>query len=83
MWTDPDNNIHKQLNVQQVAWCSDWPSGSTFIPALFETGQEYNTGGFSEPSVDEAISEVSSLPGRGPAGRVAELDRTIMQDFFP
>ncbi|MCH1867388.1 ABC transporter substrate-binding protein [Nocardioides sp. CFH 31398] len=83
VWTDPDNNIYQELNVRGVAWCSDWPSASTFIPALFESGQEYNTGNFSEQEVDDRIGEISSLPVEEQPAAWADLDRTIRQDYFP
>ena len=64
-------------------WCSDWPSGSTFIPSLFRGGATYNTGGFAEESIDEMIAEVPNLPIEEQADAWGEIDEKIMTEFFP
>ena len=83
VWTDPDNNIHKKLNVQGTAWCQDWPSAATFIPPLFKTGEFYNTGKFSEKAVDDRIAEIPTLPLAEQPAAWGDLDEMIMQDYFP
>ncbi|WP_121251012.1 ABC transporter substrate-binding protein [Nocardioides ferulae] len=83
VWTDPDNPIYKKINVAGVAWCSDWPSGATFIPALFQSDQLYNTGGFSEASIDERIKAVTSMPLEDQPGEWNAIDQEIMTNYFP
>lgn len=83
VWADPDNDIHQKLNVQGVTWISDWASGSTFIPPLFQTGQMFNTGGFSEKSVDDQIKEIAKLPADEQADAWGALDKEIMTKYFP
>ena len=82
-WTNPDDKLNKSLTVRGVNWCSDWPSGSTFIPSLFRGGATYNTGGFAEESIDEMIAEVPNLPIEEQADAWGEIDEKIMTEFFP
>ena len=83
VWTDPENNIHKKLNMQGTAWCQDWPSAATFIPPLFKTGELYNTGEFSEKAVDDKIDEIPTLPIEEQADAWGELDKMINQEYYP
>ncbi len=83
VWTDPDNAIHKKINIQGTAWCQDWASGATFIPPLLETGGAYNTGVFSEPEVDNQIKAIHSMPIDKQAAAWGALDKLIMEKYMP
>lgn len=83
VWTDPNNNIHKKINILGTAWCQDWPSGATFLPVIVGTGSAYNTGGFSEPEVDNRIKEIKSLPLDQQAAAWGDLDKMVMEKYFP
>jgi peptide/nickel transport system substrate-binding protein len=83
IWTDPDNKINKKLNLRGVNWCSDWPSGSTMLPALLRTGATYNTAFFSEDSVDARMDEIGTLPLEDQADAWGALDEQIATDFYP
>ena len=82
-WTNMDDKLNKSLNVRGVAWCSDWPSGSTFLPALFRTGATYNTGMFSEESIDERMAAVADLPIEDQPAEWGAIDEAIQTEFFP
>jgi peptide/nickel transport system substrate-binding protein len=83
VWTNPENNINKKINLKGVAWCQDWPSALTFIPPLFKSGELYNTGLFSEKAVDDRIQEIPSLPVEEQADAWGELDKMINQEYYP
>jgi peptide/nickel transport system substrate-binding protein len=83
IWTDPSNKINKRLNLRGVNWCSDWPSGSTMLPALLRTGASYNTAFFSEPTVDEEMDKINSLPLEEQADAWGALDEEISTEYFP
>jgi len=83
IWTDPDNKINKKLNLRGVNWCSDWPSGSTFIPALLRTGATYNTAFFSEESVDSRMKEIATIDQDEQAEAWGDLDETISTEYYP
>jgi len=83
VWTNPNNNIHKKINLEGVAWCQDWPSALTFIPPLFKSGELYNTGAFSEKEVDDQIAKIPTLPVDEQADAWGALDKLINQKYFP
>ena len=60
VWTDPDNALYKKINILGTAWCQDWPSAATFLPVIVGTGSPYNTGAFSEQSVDDEIERIQT-----------------------
>lgn len=82
-------NPDAPVNLRSVGWCSDWPTGGSWIPALFGStvpagiGLDNNFAFFSEPAVDARIAAVQRLPlARQPAAWNA-LDRLIQTRFFP
>jgi peptide/nickel transport system substrate-binding protein len=81
--TDPDNKVNKSLNLRPVTWCSDWPSGSTMIPALARTGAVYNVAQFSEQAVDDEIDRIATLPLEEQPDAWGALDEMIMTEYFP
>jgi peptide/nickel transport system substrate-binding protein len=83
IWLDPDNKINKTLNMRGVNWCSDWPSGSTMIPPLLKTDAVYNTAKFSEPSIDEEMDAIATMPLEDQADAWGALDEKIGTEYFP
>ena len=73
------------LNVRSAGWCSDWPSGSSWFPPLFqstnlkEEGLGSNYAVFSEPSIDKRIDEILSLPLTEQPAAWNELDVQIAE----
>ena len=82
-WTDPDDRLNKSLNVRGINWCSDWPSGLTMVPPLTKTGATYNTGGFSEPEMDQRMENVVNLPLEEQAEEWGAIDEEIQTKYFP
>jgi len=83
LWDDKDSPINKKLNLRSVNWCSDWPSASTMIPPLVQTGQPYNTSYFSEAEVDDRIKEIATLPLEDQAAAWGDLDELIGTKYLP
>jgi ABC-type transport system substrate-binding protein len=84
VWTDPDNALYKKINILGTAWCQDWPSASTFLPVIVGTGSPYNTGGFSEPSVDAEIERIQTqVPIDQQADAWGALEQKVMTDYMP
>jgi ABC-type transport system substrate-binding protein len=84
VWTDPDNALHKKINIQGTAWCQDWPSAATFLPVIVGTGQPYNTGGFSEKSFDDEVERIQTqVPIEEQADAWGALEQTVMTDYMP
>jgi peptide/nickel transport system substrate-binding protein len=83
IWLDPTNKINKTLNVRGMNLCADWPTGSTMLPPLLSGSGTYNTAYFDEPSVDDEISDVATLPLEDQADAWGALDERIMTEYFP
>lgn len=86
VWTDPNNKLYKKINLLGTAWCQDWPSASTFLPVIVGADPApgpYNTGQFNEPSVNDEIERIQSLPIEEQAAAWGELEQTVMTDYQP
>ncbi|GAA2604725.1 ABC transporter substrate-binding protein [Paractinoplanes durhamensis] len=71
------------VNIGQSprGWCSDWPTGSSWLPVLFETksiaeGQSW--GMLQDAALDKKIEDVANLPTDQATAKWAELDQEIM-----
>jgi len=82
---DPNTDI----NVRAYGWCSDWPSGATWIPPLFHStdiknvGFEANQMGFNEPSVDKQIDQILASPVEEQPAAWNKLGQDIQEKWFP
>jgi len=82
---DPDADI----NVRSGGWCSDWPSGGSWFPPVFqstnldEEGLGSNYAAFSEPEVDKEIKRILGLPIEDQPEAWNALDQMIMEKYFP
>jgi peptide/nickel transport system substrate-binding protein len=82
-------NPKAPVNMRSVGWCSDWPSGSSWMPPEFQStdikteGFGSNYEAFSSKVVDDKIKAVQLLPlSKQPAAWNA-LDKFIMTKYFP
>ncbi|MGI8577555.1 MAG: ABC transporter substrate-binding protein [Nocardioidaceae bacterium] len=78
------------INVRSVGWCSDWPTGGSWFPPVFQTvdiakqgslGSNYAA--FSEPSVDKQISKIQSMPLAQQSAAWNALDKYIQTKYYP
>ncbi len=83
IWLDPDNDVNRTLNLRAVGWCPAWPAGAAILPTLLKSGAPYNTALFDEPTVDDAMSDIATLPPSEQDAAWGDLDETIMSDYFP
>ncbi len=83
LWDNANSPINAKLNLRAVNWCSDWPSASTMLPPLVESGQPYNTSYFSETEVDDRIKEIATLPLEEQADAWGDLDELIGTEYLP
>ena len=82
-------NPNAPVNVRSVGWCSDWPSGSSWMPPEFQStdikteGFGSNYAAFSSKAVDNRITQIQLLPlSQQPAAWNA-LDKEIQTKYFP
>ena len=72
-----------------AGWCSDWPSGSSWFPPIYQStnlkteGLGSNYAVFSEKAVDDQIDKIQESPIDEQPGLWNELDETIAEDYFP
>jgi peptide/nickel transport system substrate-binding protein len=84
------DNTTEDINVRSAGWCSDWPSGSTWLPTLYGStnpdqtksfGTNYTA--FSNKSVDAKMDAIQSLPLDQQAAAWSSLDKQIATKYFP
>ncbi|GIL31159.1 ABC transporter substrate-binding protein [Actinocatenispora comari] len=75
-------------DIYVSAWASDWPSGSTIIPPLFDGTAIAASGNNSRTYLDakpinDRIAAISKEPAAQGAADWMKLDRQIMTDYAP
>jgi peptide/nickel transport system substrate-binding protein len=73
------------INLRSIGWCSDWPSGLTWLPPVFQTNKSVgaNYSFFSEKSVDNRIAAIGKLPFDQQPHAWGLLDEYINHKYFP
>jgi peptide/nickel transport system substrate-binding protein len=84
------DNTTEDINVRSAGWCSDWPSGSSWLPTLFGStnpdkthsfGTNYTA--FSNKSVDNQMDAIQRMPLDKQAAAWNALDKQIATKYFP
>jgi peptide/nickel transport system substrate-binding protein len=82
---DPKGDI----NLRSYGWCSDWPSGATWVPPIFqstnidEVGFGTNESAFNNPEIDAKIAAVYDLPAEDQPKAWNDLEKEIMTTYLP
>jgi peptide/nickel transport system substrate-binding protein len=76
-----DYDAPVNMDYAPRGWCSDWPSGGSWMPVLFEThsiadGQSW--GMVKDPALDKEIEDVNNLPTDQSTSKWAALDQKLM-----
>jgi peptide/nickel transport system substrate-binding protein len=76
-----DYDAPVNMGQSPQGWCSDWPSGGSWFPVLFQAhsitdGQSW--GEMSDSTLDKEITDVSDLPADQSQPKWAALDQKIM-----
>jgi peptide/nickel transport system substrate-binding protein len=89
-YTTARDNTKEDINVRAAGWCSDWPSGSTWIPPVLGSTNPTKSGSFganyaafSNKSVDTQINAIQKMPLDQQAAAWNNLDKMIAQKWFP
>jgi peptide/nickel transport system substrate-binding protein len=84
------DNTTEDINVRSAGWCSDWPSGSTWLPTLYgsthpDTTKSFGTNytAFGNKSVDAKMDAIQRLPLEKQAAAWNSLDKQIATKYFP
>jgi len=83
-------NVDEDINVRSAGWCSDWPSGATWMPTNYGSTHPDKTKSlgtnfeaFSNKSVDAKMDAIQSLPLDKQAAAWNSLDKQIATKYFP
>jgi len=89
-YTVARDNTKEDINVRSSGWCSDWPSGSTWLPTIYGSTHPDQTNSFgtnytafSNKSVDSKIDSIQRQPLDTQAAAWNSLDKEIAQKYFP
>jgi peptide/nickel transport system substrate-binding protein len=82
--------VDSSLNLRFAGWCSDFPSGGSWMPPLFQTtnleaeGLAANYSVFSEKSVDQRIAEINQITDpEEQATAWNDLEKMMQQKYLP
>jgi len=72
------------MGQSPAGWCSDWPTGGSWFPVLFQThsisdGQSW--GMLSDKALDKEIDDIANLPAEESTSKWAALDKKIMEQY--
>ena len=78
------------INVRSASWCSDWPSGSTWLPTVYANSDADKTGSlganysvFSSNAVAKQINQIQLMPLDQQPKAWNDLDKEVMTKYFP
>jgi peptide/nickel transport system substrate-binding protein len=84
------DNTKEDINVRSAGWCSDWPSGSTWMPPVLgstnpDTSNSFgsNYSAFSNKSADAQMDAIQRMPLDQQADAWNQLDKQIATKYFP
>jgi peptide/nickel transport system substrate-binding protein len=84
------DNVNEDINVRSAGWCSDWPSGSTWLPTVLGStnvdqthsfGTNYSA--FSNKKADQQMDAIQRMPLDQQADAWNALDKQIATKYFP
>ncbi|WP_250005801.1 ABC transporter substrate-binding protein [Actinoplanes sp. M2I2] len=79
-----DYDAPVNMGQSPAGWCSDWPTGGSWFPVLFQThsisdGQSW--GMLSDKALDKEIDDIANLPAEESTSKWAALDKKIMEQY--
>jgi peptide/nickel transport system substrate-binding protein len=84
------DNTTEDINVRSAGWCSDWPSGATWLPTVLGStnpdqtksfGTNYSA--FGNKAADDQMDAIQKMPLEDQADAWNALDKQIAQKYFP
>lgn len=83
------DDVNGDINLRNYGWCSDWPSGATWVPPIFqstdleEVGFGTNESAFNNPEVDQKIEDIYAMPAEDQPAAWNDLEQEIMTTYLP
>jgi peptide/nickel transport system substrate-binding protein len=84
------DNTKEDINVRSAGWCSDWPSGSSWLPTVLGStnpdksnsfGANYSA--FGNKQADAQMDAIQRMPLDQQAAAWDALDKQIATKYFP
>jgi peptide/nickel transport system substrate-binding protein len=89
-YTTARDNTSEDINVRSAGWCSDWPSGSTWLPTVLgstDVDKSHSFGSnyaaFSNQAADNQMDAIQKMPLAQQAAAWNDLDKQIATKYFP
>jgi peptide/nickel transport system substrate-binding protein len=89
-YTTARDNTSEGINVRSAGWCSDWPSGATWMPPVLgstnpDTSHSFgsNFSAFGNKAVDNQMTAIQKMPLEQQAAAWDALDKQIATKYFP
>jgi peptide/nickel transport system substrate-binding protein len=89
-YTTARDNTSEDINVRSAGWCSDWPSGSTWLPTVYgSTDPDHshsfgtNYAAFTNKKVDQQMDAIQKMPLDQQADAWNALDKQVATKYFP
>jgi peptide/nickel transport system substrate-binding protein len=83
---DPEEDI----NIRGAQWCSDWPSGLTWLPTVLRSTHPdtshslgSNYAAFGNPAVDNRMNAIRTMPMDQQAAAWNDLDQQVATKYYP
>jgi peptide/nickel transport system substrate-binding protein len=84
------DNTTEDVNVRSAGWCSDWPSGSTWLPPVLGSTDPNksksfgaNYAAFGNKAADQQMDAIQKMPLEQQAAAWDALDKQIATKYFP
>ncbi|HEY2877977.1 ABC transporter substrate-binding protein [Nocardioides sp.] len=84
------DNTSEDINVRSAGWCSDWPSGSTWLPTVLGSTDPdkshsfgANFSAFGNKAADNQMNAIQTMPLEKQADAWNALDKQIATKYFP
>jgi len=84
------DNTTEDINIRSAGWCSDWPSGSTWMPPVLGSTDPTKTksfgsnyAAFSNKAADNQMNAIQQMPLEKQADAWNALDKQIATKYFP
>jgi peptide/nickel transport system substrate-binding protein len=89
-YTTARDNTSEDINVRSAGWCSDWPSGSTWLPTVLgstDVDKSHSFGSnyaaFSNKAADNQMDAIQKMPLAQQAAAWNNLDKQLAKKYFP
>jgi peptide/nickel transport system substrate-binding protein len=74
------------LGKSPAGWCSDWPSGTSWLPVLFKSDAialGNSIGQLSDPKLDADIDRVAAMEPNEQLKEWGKIDKQVMENYLP